>query len=355
MNDPLASIQKIISHEIHPNADNLDIIKVLGWQIVTRRNDFKLNDLVVFCRVDSLLPVKPEFEFLRVSSFRKMHTGEEGFRIKTVKLRQFVSQGIIFPLSILNGLKYENDTRENPIYEFNEGDDVTQLIGVKKWEIYIPECLAGEVWGRRPMWVPQTDEIRVQSAPKVIDEFKGKEVYISTKMDGTSCSIYQYSMTDRNFGVCSRNLDMKESDKLAYWKIAKKYDLENKLKALGQDIVIQGEICGSGIQKNRMDLKELDFFVFDIYNSLTQKYYDLDDMLKTTYKLGLRTVPIDKICTFDFTLEQLLDMAKGKYIGTSNNREGIVIRPTTFCHSDALEGRLSIKVISNEYLLKDEE
>src|SRR4051812_39405747 len=103
----LASIQTINAVEPILNADAIEKIRVLGWWVVAKKGEHKLGDKVVYCEIDSLLPERPEFEFLRASSFKPAQVDETGsvvipagFRIKTIKLRGQVSQGICFPLSI---------------------------------------------------------------------------------------------------------------------------------------------------------------------------------------------------------------------------------------------------------------
>lgn len=333
MERKLCTIQTISDLNPINGADKIEVASVLGWKVVVQKGLYNINDKVVYCEVDSLPPQKPEFEFLK----------DRGYRIKTIRLRKQISQGIIFPLSIL------------PQGDYNVGDDVTQIMGVTKWEPIIPENLSGEMWGKKPWFVPTTDEIRIQSYPELIDEIKGKQVYQSVKCDGTSCSIYFNSNFDREFGVCSRNMELKEGD-TAYWKVAKKYNLQEKLKKYGKTIVLQGECCGPSIQKNRLGLKELDWFMFDVYLPEEQRYASLNEMLDIAKLLDIKTVPIECVYdSFNFDLEGLLKLAEGKYSGTLNNREGNVWRPLDPTYSKTLDGRLSFKVLNNEFLMKDEE
>jgi len=334
MERKLATIQKIKSVDPIENADAIEKVSVLGWQCVAKKGEFKPGDMCLYCEIDSIMPDKPEFEFLRPRKFR----------IKTIKLRGIISQGITLPLSYL---KYDQ--------EIYEGLDVTEIMGVTKYEPYLPPNMNGEIWGEKPWFVPKTDEFRIQSYPKIVEEFKDKEVYISTKVDGTSCSIYYNPDFERKFGVCSRNLEIKEDETVAYWKVAHKYDLRDKLEQLNKPLVLQGEITGPGIQKNRLGLKEIDIYIFDIWFINERRYASMREMIDLCAQRGLKTVPIDTICRFNYNMEQLIEMAKGKYAGTQKNREGMVIRPISPLKSTELQGRLSIKVLNNDYLLKDEE
>ncbi|MDB5308575.1 MAG: ligase, partial [Gemmataceae bacterium] len=142
----LASIQVVNAVEPIPNADAIERVRVLGWWVVGKKGDFEKGDQVVYCEIDSLLPERPEFEFLRTSSFKPAQTDAAGatiqptgFRIKTVKLRGQVSQGICFPLSVLP-----------PGAPTGEGEDVTDWLGVRKWEPPVPVGMGGKVKGGFP-------------------------------------------------------------------------------------------------------------------------------------------------------------------------------------------------------------
>ena len=339
----LASIQKVVSVNPIDSADNIEKIKILEWQCVSKKNEFHIDDLVCYCEIDSMIPIKPEFEWLRKSCYKKMHTGEEGFRIKTIQLRKTLSQGLAIPLSML------------PAGVYWEGQDVTEVLGVFKYEAYIPPEMAGEVWGQKPYFCHTTDELRLQSYPSLLEEIKGKKAYVSTKLDGASMSVYAHPSFERQFGVCSRNLELKESDSNTLWKVANKYGLKAKLVEYGKPIVLQGEIVGPGIQGNRLKLLETDWFIFDIWFPEENRYVRLGEMGDICNRLGLKTVPIESTYdSFNFTIEELLKMSEGKYEGTNNNIEGKVYRCIIPEYSPTLNGRLSFKVLNNAYLLKDE-
>jgi len=341
-----ASIQKIISVEPVLDSDNLDKVQVLGWQVVTKRNQFKSNNLCIYVELDSILPDGPEWsEFMR----------PRGFRIKSIKLRKELSQGIVFPLEILP--KELVDQGFIP----GEGVDVSEILNILHYEKPIPANLRGYCRGSFPPFIPKTDELRVQGIPGVINELKGIDVYSTVKCDGTSSTYIYKSNTITNgydFHICSRNNDLKiteENKDNVYVQMALKYDIENQLHKLGMNIAIQGEICGPGIQKNHMCLKEFELFIFNVYKIDERCYSDYDEFIEIVKTLGLKTVPIIGKWAFNHTQEQLLEMSRGFYDGTKNRREGIVIRPTKEMYSSACKGRLSFKVLNNEYLLKDEE
>ena len=339
MGRKLASIQRVKSVEPIPGADLIDKVTFtsVGWQCVVMKGEFQEGDLGVYIEIDSVVPECQDFEFLRPKKFR----------VRTLKLKGTLSQGLMVPLAILGETGYTLD----------EGEDVTELLGITKYEPPVPISLEGQVVGKRPGFVYKTEEIRVQSEPALLEELTGKEVYISTKIDGTSMSVFfvhnPEDEEEGSFGVCGRRYEMKPSDKCAYWRAARKLDLYNKLSVLNcESIVIQGELAGPGINKNRPGLKDTNLFVFNVW--VDGKFVGVKEMVTVCEKLGLNTVPIEEVMMFEHSLEWLLERAKGKYAGTNNEKEGIVIRPTTPCLSPLLGFRqLSVKIINNNFLLKE--
>lgn len=332
----LASIQRVSGLAPIEGADAIEVATIQGWKTVVKKGEFKIGDKCVFCEIDSILPARPEFAFLE-----KVH-----YRIKTIRLRGQISQGICFPISILGNIS------ETP-----EDMDVSHIMGVTKYEKPEPGFNANSTRGGKiktfPSYVPQTDEVRIQAkAASLIKELTGLPCYFTTKIDGTSST---FANKDGDMLVCSRTQTKVEHPEKkiesVYWNIAYKYDLLNKLgKAHGY--AVQGEIAGPGIQGNKLKLSSPELFVFNVWNIREGTYLDFDNFMRFCCRYELPTVPIDAIdVKFDFTLEQLLEMAKGKYKGTNNHREGIVIRPMIEKYSITLKGRLSTKVINNEFLL----
>ena len=325
------SIQKILDVQPVENSDALDKVKILGWQVVVKRGEFKQGDLAAYVEIDSILPDKPEFSFL----------ANRHFRVQTIRLRGCLSQGIAFPLSIL------------PAGDWQEGQDITDVIGAKHYEKTISGTIGGQIERNFPPFIPKTNEERLQNFPGVLDELRDKAYIITTKVDGTSCTIYH---NNGSFGVCSRNNQMREDDQNVYWKMAKKYDLENKLKGFEMNIALQGEVVGPGIQKNRLNLKELEFLLFDVYDVEKERYMNVTEANAVRFSLGLKAVPTVELGpNFNYTFEQLLELAKGKYEGTKNDQEGIVVRSFREDFSEILRKRISFKVLNNQFLLDNDE
>jgi len=200
----LATIQQISEINLIPNADRIEVASVLGWKVVVEKGQFKVGDLCVYCEIDSILPEKPEYEFLR----------SKHFRIKTQKLRGQVSQGICFPINTLFGKINKS------IVDLEIGEEVTDALEIKKHMPNIPACLTGLVKGAFPEVVCQkTDETRVQVLQDVITRYKGTKCYATEKLDGSSATYY---FNKGEFGVCSRNLELKETADNAFWEFARK-------------------------------------------------------------------------------------------------------------------------------------
>lgn len=341
----LASIQRIWNIEPIEGADKIELASVLGWKCVVNKGQFKKMDLAVYFEVDSFLPIREEFEFLRNSSYRNSQILGEGFKLHTMKFKGQISQGLLLPTNIFNELSKD----------IKLGDDVTKLLNIRKWEIEERVTTGGTIKGLLPPDIPHTDETRIQTEPKLIDEFKGIEYYISSKMDGSSHSI---GVDDDGIHVTGHNYEYKDDDSSDFFVYAKKNNYINKIlefyrKNNLQLLTIQGEFCGPGIQANPIKLFKPEWYVFTIREN--GKRVGLKRMLDICNELDIKTVPIEEIA-FDLpskypTVESLLKRAEGNY-ETGTMKEGIVIRPTEPKFSQTIYTDLSMKVVSNSYLLK---
>jgi RNA ligase (TIGR02306 family) len=349
----LASIQAVSLAEPIPNADAIERIRVLGWWVVVKKGEFQVGDTVVYCEVDSLLPERSEFEFLRTSSFKPAVIDGEtvvqraGFRIKTVKLRGQVSQGICFPLSILP-----------PGAPSETGADVTAFLDIIKYEPPLPVGMGGKVKGGFPDFLGKTDEIRVQVLEPVLARHRGKPFYVTEKLDGTSCTVF---LKGDEFGVCSRNLWMDESDETNILvRLAKRLDLPARLRKisqrLGVAVAIQGEAIGPGIQKNRYELATIELHVFNLVDLDSGRLVDLAATTDVLAAVGLSMVPYLGEIVLDHSVDQLVEFSIGKsLLNPRLQREGVVLRPLSEEYDPDVGGRLSFKVINPQFLLKYDE
>lgn len=343
----LASVQVIKALVPIPEADRIEMAEILGWKVVVKKGEFKVGDKCVYFEIDSLLPNCDWSKFLDKKGDGK------AIRLKTVKFRKQISQGLALPLDILAVTSHELKHLRN----YQEGDDVTEQLKVEKWEPYIPAELVGVKKGEFPHFLRKTDELRVQAYPDVIKEFTGRNVVVTLKMDGTSATYY---IKDGEFGVCSRNMELKENDTNKYWQMARQLDLRNKMMAKGWNFSIQGEICGPGIQANRMGFKENKLLIYNVWDIDKQAYVDDPLLPMIVHGLDLELVPTVYVGPWKWdSVENLLAFADGlNYPNhTTENpspAEGVVIRPCNEAYSEVLGGRLSIKAISNRFLMKYE-
>ena len=353
----LASIQRIIGIEEIEGCDNIVLAQVLGWNVIVKRGEFKVGDLCVYCEIDSVLPEKEEFEFLR----------QKHFRIKTMKMKGVYSQGICFPLLVL------------PAGEYNEDDDVTEMMGVTKWD---PEQDAGPTGssGSRTFphhLVPATDETRIQTFggefAKMQEMCDSGERFVATlKVDGSSMTII---LQDGMFRVCSHHTEKnppQENEERVdqFWKAAIDMELELKIRSIfdGRNIAIQGELAGPGIQKNRLKLDKLHFFAFYAFDIDAQKYMEWAEFVTAMNDAGIETVPIisDNFNLSEYNAKELLVWVDNldqinslrKQFPQGAQFEGVVIARANNVYEinrkgDNPHGRFSVKVVSNKYLLKE--
>jgi RNA ligase (TIGR02306 family) len=320
---------------------------------VDQINKFKVNDLCIYCEIDSFLPICNEFEFLRKSSYRKMADGTEGFRLKTIILKNQISQGLLLSTSILNSI-------------IEEGKDVSDELGIVKYEPPIPVELFGISKGNHPSFIPKTDEIRIQNLTNEYSKYqKNNRFYISEKLEGVSSTYY---FNNGEFGVCSHNTDFIETEQVeqgefiidengikrlkkenSFWKVAHKYNLKEKISSLGINIAFQGELIGEGIQGNIYNLRGQTVRMFNVFLIDEYRYMNVYELIEFTSKLGLETVPIlDINVTLPESISELIKMADGQsVINPNTRREGLVIR--------SMDMKISFKVVSNKYLLKSKD
>ena len=336
----LATVRKITDIRPIEGADKIEIATVGGWNVVVAKDvEHKVGNSVVYCEIDSFLPIKEEFEFLRKSSYKKMGD-QEGFRLKTIRLRGQVSQGLILPISVVPIAQFATG------YDLPEGLDVTEMLGIVKYEPPIPAELSGKVKGGFPSFLRKTDEERVQNLVKEYEEYKltsEHQFYMTEKLDGSSATFY---MNEGEFGVCSRNLELLETEGNTFWKVARELDLENKFKIKG-NICLQGELIGEGIQGNPYKIKGQTVHFFNGFDIDTQTKLGINEFLILLDELELLSVPILGVAILlPETVEEMVKLAEDKSrLNKLTEREGVVVR--------SLDNTISFKAISNKFLLSE--
>jgi RNA ligase (TIGR02306 family) len=339
----LVTIREIADIRPIPEADNIVQVIVDGWSLVSQKtNGFQVGDKVVYMEIDSLVPTdNPTFAFL---ANRGIHTvdGKSYHRLKSIKLKKTMSQGLILPVSEVfpNGI---------PEVTFDEETDfLAELLGVIKYEPQVPAHLSGRIKGNFPMFVPKTDEERIQNCWRDVKRYYPDDTYeVTEKLDGSSMTVY---LNEDTFGVCSRNLDLVEEEGNAFWATARKYGLEEKLSSFGRNIALQGELVGPGVQKNIYGLKELEYRIFNIYDIDAKRYLNAEERHMIILDLGLRSVPVLGNFRFDFeNIDDFLAYVEGSSAlspkGQQITREGLVYKSID-------NPSWSFKGISNRFLLK---
>lgn len=344
----MASVQVIWKVEPIEGADRIELGHVMGWQCVVNKDVFKPMDKGVYFEIDSYLPIDPRFEFLRAGSYKNSQIMGEGFKIKTMKFKGQISQGLFLPLSQFPEIPEDAEV----------GTDVTELLHVRKWEVEERATTSGTIAGTLPYDVPVTDEIRVQNFVEFPEEFKELEYYITTKMDGSSHSV---SLDGDGFYVTGHHYEYKDDDSNSFYRLVKERGWREKIEAYAKEhnympFTLQGELCAPGIQRNRLKLIKPEWYVFTV--RINGKRVGLQETVKVCKDLGMEMVPIEEI-GFNFpekypTVESVLERADGTY-PKGGPKEGIVIRPVEPVFSTVLSAALSMKAVNNRYLLKNEE
>ena len=334
----LATIRKIDAVDPIPNADAIEVATVGGWKGVVKKCDFSVGDTVIYCEIDSWIPtaIAP---FLSNGKESRVYNGVLGERLRTIKLRKQVSQGLLLPISVIGAMG-----------QLEIGADVTELLGIQKWEAPIPAQLAGEARGLFPSSVPKTNQERVQNLTNEWGELSSHTYEVTEKLDGSSCTFFLDS--EGEFHVCSRNIDLKPSETNSFWKAAVANNVEQKMRENGLiDFAIQGELIGEGIQGNPYKLGGQEFYVFDMYYASSQIYVAPTPRWATAAKLGLNHVPMLSLMALnkDVSIEYLLTLAEGKSVlHSQTEREGLVFKQLS-------DPSISFKAISNKFLLKENE
>lgn len=351
----LASVQIITNIQPIPDAENIEVADVLGWKVVVAKKDnFKVGDKVVYIQIDTIAPETPQFDFLR----------ERKYRVRTIKLRKQISQGLIIPL---------------PKGNFKEGQDVTDLIGIKKYEKpdNNPERFEKprmpKKWHKKLFYIFKynflyktfpslrkksrskfpthlvgiTDEERIQNIPHVLQQYAGKKFIASYKLDGSSITIIHSKVLGKSkFRICSRRFELHDK-KNDWYRVFNDTDFKYEVLKLvdyyaTNDIIVQGECIGkfNGNHHNTTEQIRL----FNIY--VKGKRLNQKDFIEVCLKMNIPHCPKYKETILNHTLEEILKESEIKDVINPNaDAEGLVWR--------CIEDNFSFKVINNKYLLKE--
>ena len=370
----LVTIQKVAATYLIKDADFIECCQILGWQCITKKDEVKVNDLVVYFEIDSFLPIEPHFEFLgKTTTFE----GREGYRLRTLKLKKVLSQGLVLPIS---HFPIEIQTQ---LSGKQEGDDVTEILKVIKYDNAVqeldqrPGLKFGKSKGSFPSFIPKTDQNRIQNLMHLFETHRDHEFEETLKLDGSSMTCYKVPKTpsflakvlswfgkpliNYHFGVCSRNLELSrdanqvtvfdnqgkssEYNQSDFWTMAIKAEIEKKLPI---GYAVQGELIGPKIQANHEKVSTLDYFIFDVFDIDAGLYLLPAERQVFCNKYGLQHVPVTNFRTkpFQSTLDELL-----KHVDTESMNPGTISEGRVY---KSLTQALSFKAINNRYLLKCE-
>jgi len=330
----MASIRKISKIAPIEGAEFIEVAEVDGWRVVVKKGEYQENTLVIFCEIDSFVPNSIAPFLTPPDKFPKEYLGVKGERLKSKKLRGVLSQGLILPLNILP----QNDLEwTDPV-----GVDVSELLGIVKYDPPLPAQLAGQAKGNFPSLIPKTQQERIQNIK--LENYYG-EYEVTEKLEGSSCTFYLDQ--DGNFEACSRNLSLKEDPNNSFWKAALAYSIREKMQENNlHGYAIQGELVGEGIQGNIYNIKGVDFYVYDVYDTKQGKYLEPLARRSMSASLNLKHVPVIDLAKYiqDMSKDDLLLYAEGKSVlNPKQEREGCVLKSIN-------DPSKSFKIVSNRYL-----
>lgn len=375
MTRKLVTVREVSEVSPIPGADAIEVATVDGWKCVVKKGEFEVGDLGLYFEIDSFVP-KADTRFAFMEKSFTVWNGFEGARIRTIRLRGQISQGLLLPLSSFPeiGVLPALDKDFSEVLKVIKWDPESILEnskvpakGMRKvWNsIYYRYLRDKHLWLQKtlpwifsgsngnggksfPSFIPKTDEDRVQNCLHRLGTEDPETMYeVTVKLDGSSMTCYY---NQRKFGVCSRNINLKKSNSDKFWRMAEEMGIEKALKKLGRNLAIQGELIGPGIQGNPEGSGGSRFYVFNVYDIDTKKYLGAADRgavlsLLHDYDAWVPQVPglgVKRVGDFK-TIDDFLAFSEGPSL-FAKTREGVVFKK--------LDGSSSFKVISNSYLLK---
>ncbi len=301
----------------HPNADTLGIVEIFGWTCIIRLDDFKEGDLVTYIPPDYVCPDTAEYEFL----------GEKK-RIKVRKLRGVLSQGLVTKAP--EGSK--------------EGDNVIDILGIKRYEPPIELKSGGETEKPPNIWIPVYDVESFNRYPNIIKE--GEQVVITEKIHGANARFVYHN---NKMYAGSRTEWKRQDDTILWWNCLKQNPVIEKFCKKNPDKVLFGEVFGQ-VQDLKYGSKkgQLFFVAFDILDTGKwlpfELFYD-----EAYYNNDVTIVPILFTGAFSSKLAKELAEGESLWLDANHLREGVVIRPFEE-RTDPEIGRVQLKLVSNRYL-----
>lgn len=366
----LVTVRKINALTEIPGADLISLSTIDGWQVIVKKTEFSVGDACLFFEIDSFLPLEPRYAFLKKTT---KFDGKEGYRLKSMKMRSCLSQGLALPLSLFP-----------EITDPKEDFDYSEKLGVIKYDNEIqaysgkPGLKSGKARGNFPSFIPKTDQPRIQNLTTYFSTLVDEEFEETLKLDGSSMTCYKVSYNpsrwdkfksffgfkypESHFGVCSRTLELKRTanasqtfdnqgkesiyDQSDFWSTAIKYNIESKLPA---GYAVQGELIGPKIQANHEKVIELQYYVFDVFNIKTGSYLLPQERREFCALHDIPHVPVvnTSFKPLQLGLDNLLKHVEGQSMNPGTISEGRVYKH--------ISKPITFKAISNKYLLGSEQ
>lgn len=336
----MATVERIAEIRAIPEADKIVSYKIKGWWVTDSIGKYEVDQLVVYVEPDAWVPTEIA-PFLSKGKEPREFNGVKGEKLRTIRLKKVLSQGLLLPISLVEG------PVPNPHQRVQEGDDVTTALCIQKWEAPVNAQLAGLARGSLPAGLIRTDQERIQNIGSNLKYYVGKTFEVTEKLHGSSCTMYLDN--EDSFHVCSRNLDLKFDENNSFWKAAIKYNIESKMKNSGMNgVAISGELIGQGINGNQYGV-DLEFHVFDMYDVNRCEYAPSYNRQQICAALDLQHVPLicQHVLTSEDTIESILAMAEGASMLNGSIREGLVLKCVT-------EPSISFKAVSQAWQLKND-
>jgi RNA ligase (TIGR02306 family) len=305
--------------EPHPNADRLELAKVRGWQCCVVKGQFQEGGLGIYIPVDAVLPEA----LIDSLGIRKNYHK----RLRTIKLRGMVSQGLLISAGPDN----------------TEGQDVTEALGITKYDPPIPVHMAGIVRPEHACFRKYTDIENWKNFPDLLRP--GEEVIVTEKVHGTN---FRAGKFDGELHVGSHRLSLMEDPDNLYWRAAALLGLKERL-AEGE--ILYAEIYGQGVQDLTYGKKpgQLGVIVFDIIRD--NRYLDCAAFAERLAQSGWQDLAAPILYRGPWSSDILKLAAGDSVLCPGQIREGVVIRPAVE-RFDPRTGRVILKALNDDYLLR---
>ena len=336
----------------HPNADTLGLVYIDGYQVVVKKDNYKVGDLAVYIQPDSIVPTTEPFKFLWTDRQFDGKVPERYRRITVRRFRKEWSEGLLLPVSDFDELYLDG----------NEGNDVVALLGITHYVEPDPTYVLGTLGRKLTFWqkilkffgfAPKPfgpkdspgayDVESLKNYPRVLEE--GEEVIASEKIHGSNA---RYMFDGKTFWVGSHHKWWRDKTNI-WWRVAQKYPWIEAFCREWPRATLYGEVTPTQSGYQYGNTPEERFFAFDIRRP-DGTWVDK----KTLYKFpGIHQLaPI--VYQGPYDAAKIKELAEGKSIvdGANHIREGLVVSSVVERHVRGV-GRAQLKIKSMKFFEKE--